>query len=269
MNTIGSREFKFGLGVALGTVFCLGLAGTSLAQEPSTPLKAEPSLELKISDGKVSGTVDNRPVIEVLNLLSRKGLFKFRINEDLAQYRVSAKFEQASLVDSLKQILKPFNTLLLSNKEGNPETIFVLNLRSGDPSEGPAVPVQEAAIPGSKKSSREGAQFLSLDNLDLTDEQRAAFEVAGKKRGPPPDMMDLFYPHQDPGTEKTGPRAPMDYEPPDFLEKALSFDEAELTEEQRAAFGITKENRGPPPELFDQFYPKQLPDTFKTGPPPN
>lgn len=254
MNTIGSRGFKFGLGAALGAVFCLGLAGTPLAEEPSTPLKAEPALELKISEGKVSGTVDNRPVIEILNLLARKGSFKFRINEELGQYRVSGKFEQASLMDSLKQILKPFNTLLLSSEEGNPETIFVLNLRSGDPSEGPTVPV------------RNGAQFFTLDGLDLTDEQRAAFEDAGKKRGPPPEMMDSFYPHQDPGTEKTGPPAPPGYEPPDFPKKALSLDEAGLTEEQRAAFDVTKENWGPPPELYDQFYPEQLPESFKTGP---
>lgn len=258
MNTIIGKGFKFGLWLTVGGIFCLGLAGDALAAPP---------LDLKISDGKVSGTVDNRPVIDVLNLLSRKGLFKFRVNGDLAQHPVSGKFKEASLIDALKQILRPFNTLLLSNTKGHPETIFILNLRSGDPSEGPAQ--MEAAIPGSGKGPGGTPQFLTIDDFNLTDEQRAGFDIAGEKRGPPPEMMDLFYPKQEPGTEKTGPRSPMDYDMPEFPGGPLSQEQMELTEEQRAAFDDFRNNPGPPPGMDDQFYPPQLPEAFKNGPPAN
>jgi len=41
-----------------------------------------------------------------------------------------------------------------------------------------------------------------------------------------------------------------------------------MSDEQRAAFGVADQKKGPPPELMDQFYPKQSPESFKTGPTP-
>ncbi len=42
----------------------------------------------------------------------------------------------------------------------------------------------------------------------MTEEIRDAFEVAYLDENPPPELHDLFYPWQEPGTELTGPPLP-------------------------------------------------------------
>lgn len=243
----------------LGTGICFW--GTPLFAKPSVPVKVGNPLSLTVEDGKVKGTFSDRPLGEILNRLSQLGKFKVRVNENLTRYPVSGQFDKVSLPEALKQILGPFNYLILAGTEAKPGTIFILDLRSGDPSAGPS-PLQEATAP----NSQEGPRFLTPDDVELPDELREAFEVAGKKQGPPPELRDLFYPEQDPGSEETGPPGPEISPSLEQFGEPLPLGEVEMTDEQRAAFGIADQKQGPPPELMDQFYPEQSPESFQTGP---
>ena len=281
MDILMEKGLKFGLMATILGIFCLGVSENSLAVEPATSAKNESPLELKVSQGKVSGTVDNRPVIEILNLLSGEGLFKFKINEELARHPVSGRFEETSLMDTLKRILDPFNILLLSNKEGNPETVFILNLRSGDPSGGP--------VPAMELTKQQRAAFSDFQKNQDTPAKRPDLFNPQQQVDLSPEMMELFYPPQEPGTEKTGPRSPVTLAMPDFPGEPLSSGEKEATvpppgensgkgtpflspedlivmEKHRVAFEEFQKQSGPPPELFDQFYPKQTPESIKSGP---
>lgn len=241
----------------------IGFEGTPLYADPSVPVKVGAPLELMVKDGKVKGTFSDRPLGEILNRLSQLGKFKVRINENLTRYPVSGQFDGISLPDALKQILGSFNYLVLAGTEAKPGAIFILSLRSGDPSAGPS-PLQEVAV----QNPQEGPLFLTPDDVELPDELRKAFEVAGKKQEPPPELRDLFYPEQIPGTEETGPPGPENSLFPEQFGEPLPLDEVEMTDEQRSAFGIADQKQGPPPELMDQFYPEQSPESFQTGPTP-
>ena len=161
------------------------------------------SIGLGIVDGKVSGSVDDQPVQQVLDVLSAQGGFIYDGPEALLDREVSGTFEGVPLLATLKQLLAPFNYYLIVAEDPTKITRLVITGLRGSPGERPLA--DESADPEIPP-----AAVTQGPAGELTEQERAMFEVAHERMGPPPELLEYFEPVQAPGTELTGPPVPAD-----------------------------------------------------------
>ena len=86
---------------------------------------------LQIKDGAVTGRhINNQPLGQVLDTMSRQEVFEYQGHDDLLNQPVSGSFEGIPIIDMMKEILRPFNYYLIKSKEtGNPLHVYIVSLK--------------------------------------------------------------------------------------------------------------------------------------------
>ncbi len=176
--------------------------------EPPTPQEAAARLDLRISEDKVSGGFDKRPLFEILDALRSHANFEYEGDEDSLHHRVSGRFDRVPLTEAVKQILAPTNYTIVFDAAGKIRSLQIGSLRRG--------PVEADAPP------RWASLGVAVANAGIEPElpgaERLLFETAADSEVPSPVLLDAFEPGRD-GSEETGPQVPANTiveELPDF-----------------------------------------------------
>ena len=162
-----------------------------------TPQKAAARLDLRISEGKVSGGYDNRPLFEILDALRSHESFEYQGDKNSLHHPVSGRFDRVPLTEVVKQVLEPTNYTIVFDAAGKIRSLRIGSLRHG--------PLEADVRP-------EGTSLgVAVANAgiepELTGAERLLFEVAADGEGPLPAWLDEFEPRRD-ESEETGPQVP-------------------------------------------------------------
>ncbi len=163
-------------------------------------------VDLGISEGKLSGQFNNRPLVEILDVIGGQAGFTYQGDEEVLNQPVSGNFEGRPLIDAMEWILEPFNYIIDFTGNGEIEGLHIISLRHKAATVAPA----PARLPA-KMSSPEHVFGPELDELaesDLASEVLLLFETADQQLGPPPELLEYFEPVPEPGSEETGPQLP-------------------------------------------------------------
>ena len=224
---------------------------------------------LRITDGRVSGNFRDRPLSEFLDVFSDELEFTYDGYPELLAHPVSNGFNDVPLMKALTWVLEPFNHVAIHEEAAEIRSLKKTSLRSHAPRLSALHPAPlKPAAPGDS-----GGTSVDGDEAPPNDITAGMDEV-------PPELNDMFYPWQEPGTELSGP-AP-DYDPYDD-EFALGYARSErlvtfyagidaeinLTGSPDAAASHHVEIMPVPVELYEHFYPEQEPGTEATGPVPD
>ena len=88
--------------LVVATAMLFAARTAMVSSQPPTPQEAAAGLELRISDGKVSGGFDNRPLFEILDALRSHESFEYEGDEDSLHHPVSGKFDRVPLTEAVK-----------------------------------------------------------------------------------------------------------------------------------------------------------------------
>ncbi len=171
---------------------CLFQTTTNVMAQNNKTDAGSVSIDLQIVDGVFTGHIDNQPLVQVLDTISRQMVFEYHGEDDLLNQPVSGNFDGVPFFDALGALLTPFKYSLIESQDlKEPSRLYLQSLK------------EELTTPGqvSGESSSPAKQLTE-------EEQRLLFEVAKEDRRPPPELLDQFEPLQQPGTEKTGPLVP-------------------------------------------------------------
>ena len=89
----------------------------------------EVTMAIEMAGGKVSGTLRQAPLPEVLEKLSQLGGFTYRLPGNYMSYVVSRQFDQMALIDAIKSILRPFSYVLNTDGKGKLKEVRIVGLQ--------------------------------------------------------------------------------------------------------------------------------------------
>ena len=163
-------------------------------------------VDLGISEGKLSGQFNNRPLVEILDVIGGQAGFTYRGDEEVLNQPVSGNFEGRPLIDAVEWILEPFNYVIDVTENGEIERLHIISLRHTAATVAPA----PARLPAEMNSPEHvfGPQLDGPAESDLASEVLLLFETANQRLGPPPELLEYFEPVPEPGSEETGPQIP-------------------------------------------------------------
>ena len=228
----------------------------SVVIEQDTPV----SEDLRIESGMVMGQFREWPVSKVLDSLLGPMSIEYHASEELLDYPVSATFDQVPLNDALHTVLDPFNYLVFQDAQENINRLNILSLKGGWPESlpGPQESTTARVSPGPgnrdlhafEENLREAlintlpkekvpaseidnpepdhqpqptdSGLLPLDEVELTEEQRQAFDVAGQKIELSEENRERLLPTQQ-STEQGQPQDPTHQQNRPSLESADWF----------------------------------------------
>jgi len=197
------------------------------------------SIDLQIVDGVFTGHIDNQPLVQVLDSISRQMAFEYHGEDDLLKQPVSGNFYDVPFFDALGTLLEPFHYSLIESRDlKEPSRLYLQSLK-GELS-------THKQVSGESSSPAKPKQLTE-------EEQRLLFAVAKEDRRPPPELLDQFEPLQQPGTEKTGPYVP-----------------GNVVVEELPAFAIIENQTGPESpdsQISDDVVTGFQPFVSETGPP--
>ncbi len=218
---------------------CLFQTTTNVMAQSNKTDTGSVSVDLQIVDGVFTGHIDNQPLVQVLDTISRQMVFEYHGDDDLLNQPVSGNFDDVPFFDALGTLLKPFNYSLIESQDlKEPSRLYLQSLKG------------ELTTPG--QVSGESSSPAKPEQL-TEEEQRLLFEVAKEDRRPPPELLDQFEPLQAPGTEKTGPLVPSNV----VVEDLPEF---EMVENQTGP-------EFPDSQMSDDFVMEFQPFVSETGPP--
>jgi len=175
-----------------------------MPQQPAT-------IMLQITDGMVSGYIKDGSIREVLEVISSQHPFNYQANELLFKQRISGQFDKVPLLTALRQLLKPFNYYLIFSKEtGDIKSLTLTSIHVASDNH----PRPLMASPRADVLDNTFTELLA--ELETGEADHPSFIIEGEETEPPQELLDSFYPVQEPGSEITGPQAP-----PDMLIKEL------------------------------------------------
>ncbi len=188
-------------------------AAVALAPKEAAAMSGEAaSAALEITNGRLTGTFNKRPLFEILDRLGGQAGFEYRGSGEVLREPVSGQFEGVAVIDALRRILDRFNYLIVFKAKGEIDRLRIFNVRTRMAATAPGM---AAAVPGTAALSPEssdpdldfGDEPVTLAEADLTLEEILMFEVADLELGPPPDLLDDFEPWTDTLSAETGPQA--------------------------------------------------------------
>ncbi|MEA3412442.1 MAG: hypothetical protein U9R74_13020 [Pseudomonadota bacterium] len=181
--------------VLAGTI---AVAGEALAAgQTLLPTRESGSVQLRLAGNRISGQFVNRSLSDVLDEIGKQSNFQYRASEPLLRYPVSGSFDGISISDALKQILKPFDYLLVIGSTGEPRQVFVLDEKRK--SEDTSASDSLDALPGEDLVSTD-----PLEDADHTDGERFLFEAFDDNASLPPEF-EGYTSAPSPEEEFTGP----------------------------------------------------------------
>ncbi len=192
---------------------CLTAVASGAEQPAKTPVDLD-RLELQVVDERIHGDFTARPLFEILEAFRALSEFEYRVDKTLIDHPVSGRFQGTSVIIAIKDVLEPFNYTMTFDADGKIQRLYISGLRRTlEGTTAPSVQVPPQC------TNCETDFIAAPPEIELSEEIRDAFEVAYLDETPPPELHDLFYPWQDPGTELTGPPLPpgMEFrEPPEI-----------------------------------------------------
>lgn len=169
-----------------------------LAAEPAASASEHPGpMNLVVADGKLSGRFNDRPLAEILDFISGIMGFEYQASHQLGAERVSHEFDRVPLMDATKQLLAPFGHFIEFHGNGRIKHIFISGKRNAPR----GTPQLHGQLDGQKD---QGGKGPDRDRMKVSPSMELE-DASTQGSGPPPELIDLFYPQQEPGTELTGP----------------------------------------------------------------
>lgn len=225
--------------------FLAASAGPALTAETRAAARDDVGrLSLNVTGGKVTGSVKQRPVAEVLDALSLQANFDYEAGDEVLGVMLSRRFEAVPLAEALDDLLGAFNYIMTFGSDGAVRRLSIIGLH-GDP--GDVRP--QAAPAGMSESAAETEAIQLAPGTTLTEAQAELFEEAEQAVAVPAALYELFYPEQPPGSEETGPPEPEN-------------ESLEISE-----FTPFESDSGPPgPEVSTMELPDFIPEENETGP---
>lgn len=113
---------------------CLALpGGPAGAAQSSEAMVSTPSTgaTLRLSDGRVFGEIEERPLAEVLDFFAEATGLDYKVPDDLRGHPVSARLDGLTLNEALEDLLRPFDYMASFTAEGLVGGVRVRGLRSG------------------------------------------------------------------------------------------------------------------------------------------
>jgi hypothetical protein len=186
--------------ITMSTLSSLSWAGEEVKEIPLQPA----TIKLQMTDGVVSGYIKDGTIREALEVMSSQHPFDYQGNELLFSQRVSGQFDRLPLLAVLRQLLTPFNYYLVLSKEtGDIESLTLTSIIV-------ASDFPESLIAPSQVDGSASTYTKPLIEMETGEEAQRSFMIEGEQSRVPQELLDSFYPVQEPGTEDSGPQAVTD-----------------------------------------------------------
>jgi len=203
MTTPTNKDRTLTVTSLLYVITLCALYSYSWADEGANEMPQQPAtITLQITDGRVSGYIKDGSIREVLEVISSQHPFEYQANELLFNQRISGQFDEVPLLVALRQILKSFNYYLILSKESGHIESLTLNSIIVTVDHHPGAPAGPSQVDVSGNTFTE-----LLAEMETGEEEHPLFIIEDKQTGPPQELLDSFYPVQEPGSENTGPQA--------------------------------------------------------------
>ncbi len=221
-------------------------ATTALAsKKAAAPPDGPASLQFRITEGKLTGSFEDWPLVEVLEAIRGQEHFAYQVKKKLLNHPLSGEFDGVPLIQALEDLLEPFNYTMTLDADGRIERLHISSLQHGS---------QEGVTPMATIHPEETGWDIDVvtaaPGAEVTEEERLLFETIDHEINPPNEWFDLFEPWHDDGSEEFGPWIP-----------------PALVVEDLPEFEVIENDIGPVhPDLVVKDLPEFEPIVSKTGP---